>query len=35
MTDMAEILNYVGGKWCSASTDKYQDVVNPATAGIK
>jgi malonate-semialdehyde dehydrogenase (acetylating)/methylmalonate-semialdehyde dehydrogenase len=34
MTDMAEILNYVGGKWCSASTDKYQDVVNPATAGI-
>ena len=34
MADKADILNYVGGKWCPASTDKYQDVVNPATAGI-
>jgi len=34
MTDKADILNYVGGKWCSAGTDKYQDVVNPATAEV-
>ena len=34
MADKAEILNYIGGKWLSASTDNYQDVVNPATAGV-
>jgi malonate-semialdehyde dehydrogenase (acetylating)/methylmalonate-semialdehyde dehydrogenase len=34
MADKAEILNYVEGKWLSAGTDKYQDVVNPATAEV-
>jgi len=34
MTDKAEILNYIGGEWCSPNTEKYQDVVNPATAAV-
>jgi malonate-semialdehyde dehydrogenase (acetylating)/methylmalonate-semialdehyde dehydrogenase len=34
MADKAEVLNYIGGKWCTAGTDQYQDVVNPATAEV-
>ena len=34
MADKSEILNYIGGKWLSSGTDKYQDVVNPATADV-
>ena len=34
MADKAEVLNYIGGKWCPAGTEQYQDVVNPATAEV-
>jgi len=34
MPTREELLNYVNGQWCRATTGEYLDVVNPATAEV-
>jgi malonate-semialdehyde dehydrogenase (acetylating)/methylmalonate-semialdehyde dehydrogenase len=34
VSNMHEILNYIGGKWIASGTSEHQDVVNPATGEV-
>ena len=34
MSNIHEIMNYIGGKWQNSSSAEYQDVVNPATGEV-
>ena len=34
MSNIREILNYIGGKWQTSANAEYQDVINPATGEV-
>lgn len=31
MADVRKLKNYIDGEWVESKTDKYEDVINPAT----
>ncbi|EKF1561434.1 CoA-acylating methylmalonate-semialdehyde dehydrogenase [Listeria monocytogenes] len=34
MTDVRKLKNYIDGEWVESKTDKYEDVINPATGEV-
>ncbi|EMG0720659.1 methylmalonate-semialdehyde dehydrogenase [Listeria monocytogenes] len=34
MTDVRKLKNYINGEWVESKTDKYEDVINPATGEV-
>lgn len=34
MADVRKLKNYINGEWVESKTDKYEDVINPATGEV-
>ncbi|MCY9388215.1 hypothetical protein MOF42_13750, partial [Bacillus haynesii] len=34
MAEIRKLRNYINGEWVESKTDKYEDVINPATKEV-